>query len=98
MLKNQLSATRSGDTSSTPAADEQPLQQPLRLEDLPPILTQEECAALLRLGRSKTYELLRQGIIPSIRLGKQYRVSRDKLFVWMSKAKAADKAAFEEEV
>lgn len=48
-------------------------------EDLPPILTVEEAAALLRLKRSTAYELVRRGQIPSFRVGRFIRVPRDAL-------------------
>jgi DNA binding domain, excisionase family len=40
------------------------------------LLTVEETAALLRIGRNTCYELLRQGQIPHIRLGRLIRVPR----------------------
>lgn len=54
---------------------------PLRLEDLPPVLTVEEAAAVLRIGRGAAYELARrfeisngQHGLPVIRLGRSLRV------------------------
>ena len=47
--------------------------------DLPPVLTVDEVAAFLRTGRSATYEAVRVGQIPSIRVGRKIRVSRDQL-------------------
>jgi len=49
-------------------------------DDLPVVLTVEEAAAVLRLKRSTTYELIRQGQIPSFRVGRFIRVPRDALF------------------
>lgn len=46
-------------------------------ESAPPdFLTVEETAMVLRLGRSATYRLVRAGVIPSERYGKQFRVPR----------------------
>ena len=56
----------------------------------PDFLTVEEAAAVLRIGRSKAYELAREYLatdgasgMPVIRLGKQLRVPRALLERWM---------------
>ncbi|MBE3588014.1 MAG: helix-turn-helix domain-containing protein [Thermoanaerobacteraceae bacterium] len=46
---------------------------------MPAFLTVEEVAGILRLKRSTAYEYMRQGIIPSIRLGSFIRVLRARL-------------------
>ena len=43
----------------------------------------EEVAALLQLSRSKTYELIAEGQIPSIRIGRTIRVSASALEHWI---------------
>jgi excisionase family DNA binding protein len=43
------------------------------------VLTVEEVAELLRIGRAAAYQGVRQGTIPSIRLGRTIRVPRAKL-------------------
>jgi excisionase family DNA binding protein len=45
-------------------------------ENLPPVLKVKEIAALLRISLSQAYELIAQGVIPSIRFGKAIRVPR----------------------
>lgn len=40
-------------------------------------LTVPEAAKILRLKRSTAYEYVRQGIIPSVRLGRFIRIRRD---------------------
>lgn len=55
---------------------------PSRLEDLPPFLTVPEAAAVLRLGRSATYDAITRGQIPSVRFGKKLRVPRAALFAF----------------
>jgi len=42
----------------------------------PLVYTVPECAKVLRISLNKTYELVRQGLIPSVRFGKQIRVPR----------------------
>lgn len=46
---------------------------------LPLILTVEETAAFLRIGRSCAYEAIRAGEIPSVRIGRSIRVPRCRL-------------------
>jgi excisionase family DNA binding protein len=49
------------------------------LEDLPAVLTVDEVAALLRTGRTATYEAVRRGDLPSLRVGRKVRIPRDRL-------------------
>jgi excisionase family DNA binding protein len=43
---------------------------------LPPLLlTPEEAAQLLRVGRSKVYDLMRSGMLRSVKLGGSRRIS-----------------------
>ena len=44
--------------------------------DLPLVMTVQEAARVLRLKRSTAYELVRQGVIPSFKIGRHIRVSR----------------------
>ncbi len=44
-----------------------------------------EVAELLGIGRSKTYELIGAGLIPSVRIGTSVRVPTDSLRAWISK-------------
>ena len=50
-----------------------------------------EVADLLGIGRSKTYELIGSGVMPSIRIGSSVRVPADSLRAWL--AKQTDDAA-----
>jgi prophage regulatory protein len=43
----------------------------------------EEVAEMLRLGRSKTYELIASGAIPVVRLGRCVRVPAHALRRWL---------------
>ena len=55
------------------------------LTDVPALLlTPDDVARELRLGRTKTYQLLRSGQIPTLRLGRAIRVSRAHLEVWIA--------------
>jgi excisionase family DNA binding protein len=56
--------------------DSSPLSQHRTLDDLPFYLTVDEWRDLLRIGRSKAYELLRSGAVPHVRHGKIIRIPR----------------------
>ncbi|MEP6754818.1 MAG: helix-turn-helix domain-containing protein [Chthonomonadales bacterium] len=48
----------------------------LKFEDLPEILSADEVAAYLRVGRSLVYDAIRDRTIPSIRIGKRFLVPK----------------------
>jgi excisionase family DNA binding protein len=45
--------------------------------------TVDELQQWLRLGRSKTYELIHTGEIPSYRIGRILRIRREDVEVWL---------------
>lgn len=47
------------------------------------LLTVRDVEAELQLGRTRTYQLLRSGEIPLIRVGRALRVPRDALRRWV---------------
>lgn len=49
----------------------------------PMLLTVRNVEAELQLGRTRTYELIRSGQIPVIRLGRSVRIPRDALRRWI---------------
>lgn len=49
------------------------------LKNLPAFLTVEETAKILRLKRSTAYEYVRQGTIPSVRLGHFIRIPKARI-------------------
>lgn len=49
----------------------------------PVLLRIEECQRVLALGRSKTYELVASGELPSIRIGRSVRVPAEALRRWI---------------
>ena len=51
----------------------------INIDDLPSVITVQEAAIVLRLKRSTAYELVRQGAIPSFKIGRHIRVSRIEL-------------------
>ena len=46
------------------------------LKNYKDVLTLKEVQNILKIGRNKTYELLRNGTIKSIRIEKQYRIPK----------------------
>lgn len=52
--------------------------------DLSLLLTVEEAAILLRLGRTQTYELVMRGKVPSIKIGRRRLVVREGLRTYVS--------------
>ena len=47
------------------------------------LLTVQEVSEILRVPRSRAYELARQGLIPSVRLGRQVRIEESALHEWI---------------
>mgnify|MGYP004664290275 FL=1 len=54
------------------------------LDSLPFALTVAEAASVLRIGRSKSYELVRCGKLRSIRIDKQIRVPKQAILDFMA--------------
>jgi excisionase family DNA binding protein len=53
-----------------------PITPHTQIEALPQFLTVEEGRTFMRIGRSSAYDLIRQGILPVIRLDRTVRISR----------------------
>lgn len=51
----------------------------MKVEDLPLLLTVEEAAELLRIGRNGAYAAVSNGSLPSVRIGRTIRIPRDAL-------------------
>ena len=54
------------------------------IEDLPLSLKAHEVAAVLRISKSKVYELAQSESFPAIRIGKRVVIPRGKLIDWMN--------------
>lgn len=52
------------------------------------LLTTAEAAAALGIGRSKVYELLRTGDLPSVRIGTCRRIPADSLTTFLTSLRA----------
>lgn len=55
------------------------------IEDLPLLLTVEEMASVLRIGRNPAYQLVRAGNIQSIRIGRSIRIPRNALIQFVER-------------
>lgn len=55
-------------------------------EDLPAILTAEECAGFLRIHLNTVKRLLSEGELPGKKIGRQWRVDKDDLKRYMGKS------------
>lgn len=61
------------------------------IEELPLTLNAREAAEVLRISKSKVYELAHSESFPAIRIGKRVVIPRDKLIEWMnSQAEVSD--------
>ena len=82
---NPRQAPMSANGSSPPDADpEVNLTGMATIVSQPPmLLTVRDVEAELQLGRTRTYELIRSGQIPVIRLGRSVRVPREALRQWI---------------
>lgn len=57
------------------------------------LLRVEEVQAILGIGRSKVYEMVAQGELPTIRLGRLVRVPRGELARWIERRTNSEEAA-----
>lgn len=58
------------------------------MTNLPFVLTPMDVARVMSISRNKAYEVVHSKDFPSFKVGKQYRVSRDKFLSWLSTASA----------
>ena len=56
------------------------------LNNYPDVLSPNDIMSILHIGRSTAYKLLYSGYIPSIRIGKQYRIPKKSLVEYLSLA------------
>ena len=50
------------------------------------ILTVKEVAEYLRMSAAKIYRLVKEGLLPALRLGKTWRIRKDLLDAWLEQA------------
>ena len=54
------------------------------LDELPLTLKAQEAAEVLRISKSKVYDLARTESFPAVRIGKRVVIPGDKLIEWMN--------------
>jgi excisionase family DNA binding protein len=57
------------------------------------LLTAEEAAAELRIGRSRMFDLIREGAIQSVKIGTSRRITRSALAAYVATLEADAEAA-----
>ena len=57
--------------------------------ELPLVLTPMDTAAVLGISRNTAYEVIHSEGFPAFRVGKQYRVSRERFLTWLDSETAA---------
>lgn len=60
-----------------------------KVEELPLVLTPMDIAAVLGISRNTVYEVIHSKGFPAFRVGKQYRVSRERFLTWLDSETAA---------
>lgn len=53
-------------------------------ENYPDVVTVEQLVEMLNIGRNSAYELIRAGIIPSVRIGRNIRISKAEIIKYLS--------------
>jgi excisionase family DNA binding protein len=66
------------------------------MSDLPLVLTVEETAKVMRLSRGSTYEAVRTGAIPSVRIGRRVLIPRAALLALLGESPADEHAGREQ--
>lgn len=51
------------------------------------VVTVDELAEMLKIGRNTAYEIIRAGIIPSVRVGRNIRISKQAVIEYISQNK-----------
>lgn len=55
----------------------------------PQLLTIKDVMRITKLGRTKVYELIRDGELPIVRLGRSIRIRRSALVAWIAEHEEA---------
>lgn len=59
------------------------------------VVTVEELAKMLRVGRSTAYTLVNSGVIPCIRVRRKIRISKQAIIQYLSETKEQSKEPFD---
>ena len=59
----------------------------------PAILTVKEVAEYLRMSEAKVYKLIKEGVLPVVRIGKTWRFRKDLLDAWLEQSSTHESAS-----
>ena len=60
--------------------------QELQFDNYPDVVTPEDIPKMLRIGRNSVYDLLKQGKIKSLRVGKKYLIPKTSVINFLQTA------------
>lgn len=60
-------------------------------EEYQDIITVKELQKMLKIGRTLAYELVRSGKIPSIKIGRGFRIQKEKVISYLQKEDKIDR-------
>ena len=63
------------------------------IDSLPLVMAPVDVARVLGVSKNTVYEVLHSKGFPAIKIGKQYRVQRDKFFQWLDEMGRVEMAA-----
>jgi len=56
------------------------------VEDMPAFMTPADLSKIMRISRNGAYALVHSEGFPSIQVGKQYRIPKNKFILWLNTA------------
>ena len=59
------------------------------VEGLPLVLTPKDIAKVLQISRNTAYDVMHRKDFPVLKVGKQYRVSRERFLQWIKQSEKA---------
>ena len=60
----------------------------LNIDSCPPLMTVVELAEVLRVGKNTAYSLVSKRIIPSVKIGRQFRIYREDVVAFLRKSRS----------
>lgn len=60
----------------------------LTIESCPPLMTVVELAKVLRVGKNTAYSLVSKRIIPSVKIGRQFRVYKEDVITFLRRSRS----------
>ena len=60
----------------------------LNIENAPPLMTVAELAKVLRVGKNAAYALVSTRTIPSVKIGRQFRIYKEDVVAYLKSSRA----------